>query len=49
MEWYDPKAATTGNGSLLITLRREEVPSDNHDLQYSGGMVNIALVLLNIC
>ncbi|KAF9268840.1 beta-glucan synthesis-associated protein [Marasmius fiardii PR-910] len=33
LEWYDPEAITTKDGSLYITLSRK----DNHDLQYQGG------------
>ncbi|KAJ7618870.1 glycoside hydrolase family 16 protein, partial [Mycena polygramma] len=33
MEWYDPLAVTTANGSLKITLSATE----NHDLNYTGG------------
>ncbi|KAG7451540.1 glycoside hydrolase family 16 protein [Guyanagaster necrorhizus] len=35
MEWYDPAAITTANGSLVITLSKKET----HDLDYQGGMV----------
>ena len=35
IEWYDPRAITTRNGSLEITLARR--PS--HGLEYMGGMV----------
>ncbi|KAJ4485953.1 beta-glucan synthesis-associated [Lentinula aciculospora] len=35
MEWYDPAAITTKNGSLLITLSRKET----HDLHFQGGMM----------
>ena len=35
MEWYDPAAITTRNGSLEVTLSRRE----NHDLHYMGGMM----------
>ncbi|KAJ7618877.1 beta-glucan synthesis-associated [Mycena polygramma] len=33
MEWYDPSAVTTANGSMKITLTAEE----NHNLNYTGG------------
>ncbi|PBL03078.1 glycoside hydrolase family 16 protein [Armillaria gallica] len=36
MEWYDPAAVTTANGSLQITLSKKET----HDLDYQGGMVS---------
>ncbi|KAK0469296.1 glycoside hydrolase family 16 protein [Desarmillaria tabescens] len=36
MEWYDPAAITTANGSLQITLSKKET----HDLDYQGGMVS---------
>ncbi|KAJ7485722.1 beta-glucan synthesis-associated [Mycena latifolia] len=35
MEWYDPAAVTTANGSMKITL--SATPS--HDLDYQGGLV----------
>ncbi|CAL1705207.1 unnamed protein product [Somion occarium] len=35
MEWYDPAAITTQNGSLVITL--SETP--NHGMNYTGGMM----------
>ncbi|KAK7052326.1 beta-glucan synthesis-associated protein [Favolaschia claudopus] len=35
MEWYDPRAVKTGNGSMQITL--DAIP--NHGLDYTGGMV----------
>ncbi|OCH96052.1 glycoside hydrolase family 16 protein [Obba rivulosa] len=35
MEWYDPKAITTKNGSLIITLSAEP----NHGMNYTGGMM----------
>jgi beta-glucanase (GH16 family) len=34
LEWYDPAAVTTDNGSLVITLSKQET----HDLNYQGGM-----------
>ncbi|KAL5498539.1 hypothetical protein ACEPAH_1893 [Sanghuangporus vaninii] len=36
LEWYDPEAITTKNGSLEITLSRK--PS--HNLNYEGGMMS---------
>ncbi|KAI0630856.1 beta-glucan synthesis-associated [Trametes polyzona] len=36
MEWYDPQAITTKNGSLHITLSRKET----HDLHFQGGMMS---------
>ena len=36
LEWYDPKAITTRNGSLEITLTTEA----NHGLNYTGGMMS---------
>ncbi|KAJ7103721.1 glycoside hydrolase family 16 protein [Mycena epipterygia] len=33
MEWYDPAAVTTGNGSLQITLSAKQT----HGLDYQGG------------
>lgn len=36
MEWYDPAAITTKDGSLVITLSQKET----HDLHYQGGMVS---------
>jgi len=36
MEWYDPDAVTTGNGTLQ--LRLDAFP--NHNLQYRSGMLN---------
>ncbi|KAJ6499293.1 beta-glucan synthesis-associated [Mycena sanguinolenta] len=35
LEWYDPEAITTVNGSLVITLSQKET----HNLHYEGGMV----------
>lgn len=35
MEWYDPAAITTANGSLEITLSQKQT----HGLDYQGGMV----------
>lgn len=36
LEWYDPDAVTTGNGTLQ--LRLDQFP--NHNLQYRSGMLN---------
>lgn len=36
MEWYDPAAITTRNGSLEITLSKKET----HGLDYQGGMMS---------
>lgn len=36
MEWYDPAAVTTKDGSLQITLSEKET----HGLNYEGGMVS---------
>jgi len=36
LEWYDPDAVTTANGTLQLKL--EKFP--NHNLQYRSGMVN---------
>lgn len=36
LEWYDPAAITTANGSLVITLEQKET----HDLNYQGGMMS---------
>lgn len=33
LEWYDPQAVTTRNGSLVITLSQKET----HRLDYEGG------------
>ncbi|KAJ7703191.1 beta-glucan synthesis-associated protein-domain-containing protein [Mycena rosella] len=33
IEWYDPEAITTADGSLIITLSQKET----HDLNYEGG------------
>ena len=35
-EWYDPRAITTRNGSLEITLSKQP----NHGLDYTGGMMS---------
>ncbi|TDL28121.1 beta-glucan synthesis-associated protein [Rickenella mellea] len=36
LEWYDPEAITTKDGSLQITLSRKET----HDLNFEGGMLS---------
>ncbi|KAJ3784212.1 glycoside hydrolase family 16 protein [Lentinula aff. detonsa] len=36
LEWYDPAAITTKNGSLVITFSEKET----HDLNYQGGMMS---------
>ncbi|KAF9077001.1 beta-glucan synthesis-associated [Rhodocollybia butyracea] len=36
LEWYDPAAITTANGSLVITFSKKE----EHDLHYQGGMMS---------
>lgn len=36
MEWYDPEAVTTSDGSLVITLSRKST----HGLDYEGGMIS---------
>ena len=36
LEWYDPDAATTSDGTLVIQLDK----FDNHNLQYRSGMLN---------
>ncbi|KAI0348533.1 beta-glucan synthesis-associated protein [Trametopsis cervina] len=36
LEWYDPAAITTRNGSLEITLSRK----DTHGLNFQGGMMS---------
>lgn len=35
LEWYDPEAITTKNGSLQITLKRKQT----HELNFEGGMM----------
>ncbi|KAF9445544.1 glycoside hydrolase family 16 protein [Macrolepiota fuliginosa MF-IS2] len=39
LEWYDPMQATTGNGSLLLTLDSVPDPTNNHNLNYRSAMV----------
>ncbi|KAF5329451.1 hypothetical protein D9619_009169 [Psilocybe cf. subviscida] len=39
LEWYDPKQATTGNGSLLLRIDKVDDPADNHNLTYRSGMI----------
>ncbi|KAK7062618.1 hypothetical protein VNI00_000106 [Paramarasmius palmivorus] len=36
LEWYDPEAITTANGSLKITMSKKQT----HDLNYQGGMMS---------
>ncbi|KAF9076117.1 glycoside hydrolase family 16 protein [Rhodocollybia butyracea] len=36
LEWYDPAAVTTKNGSLLITISRRET----HNLKFQSGMMS---------
>ncbi|PPQ66590.1 hypothetical protein CVT26_009490 [Gymnopilus dilepis] len=36
LEWYDPEAVTTANGSLIITFSEKF----NHDLNYQGGLIS---------
>ncbi|KAH7916279.1 glycoside hydrolase family 16 protein [Hygrophoropsis aurantiaca] len=36
LEWYDPEAITTQDGSLVITLSQKET----HNLNYQGGMMS---------
>jgi beta-glucan synthesis-associated protein KRE6 len=36
MEWYDPEAVITKNGSLQITLSQKQT----HNLNYQGGMIS---------
>ncbi|KAG2013322.1 beta-glucan synthesis-associated protein, variant 5 [Coprinopsis cinerea AmutBmut pab1-1] len=35
LEWYDPEAVTTANGSLVITFSEK----NTHNLNYQGGLV----------
>jgi beta-glucan synthesis-associated protein KRE6 len=37
LEWYDPSAVTTANGSLVITLSEQQT----HNLNYQGGMFSV--------
>ncbi|MBW0473642.1 hypothetical protein O181_013357 [Austropuccinia psidii MF-1] len=39
LEWYDPDQIITQNGSLVISLDHVKDPSQNHDLNYRGGML----------
>jgi beta-glucanase (GH16 family) len=39
LEWYDPKALTTENGNLKITIDRVD-PGTNHDRNYTGGLMS---------
>jgi beta-glucan synthesis-associated protein KRE6 len=36
LEWYDPAAITTANGSLVITYEQKQT----HNLNYQGGMMS---------
>ncbi|KAI0778299.1 glycoside hydrolase family 16 protein [Trametes elegans] len=36
LEWYDPEALVTSNGSLVITLSKKRI----HNLDYMGGMMS---------
>lgn len=36
MEWYDPSAITTANGSLVITMEQKET----HNLNFQSGMMS---------
>lgn len=36
LEWYDPAAVTTRNGSLEITLTKQET----HGMDYQGGLIS---------
>lgn len=36
MEWYDPEAVTTKDGSLRVTLSRKET----HGMHFQGGMMS---------
>ncbi|PPQ72453.1 hypothetical protein CVT24_003119 [Panaeolus cyanescens] len=38
LEWYDPMQATTGNGSLLLTIQEAD-PINNHNMSYRSGMI----------
>ncbi|TFK62967.1 glycoside hydrolase family 16 protein [Pluteus cervinus] len=38
LEWYDPSAVTTKDGSLQITLSKVN-PDDNHNLSYKSAML----------
>ncbi|KAF8128084.1 glycoside hydrolase family 16 protein [Mycena galopus ATCC 62051] len=38
LEWYDPAAVSTVNGSLQINLTQAD-PATNHNLSYMGGLV----------
>lgn len=37
-EWYDPDAATTANGSLVLTINKMD-PALNHNLNYRSAMI----------
>lgn len=36
LEWYDPEAVTTANGSLVITFSEKST----HDLNFQGGLIS---------
>ncbi|CAK5273433.1 unnamed protein product [Mycena citricolor] len=40
LEWYDPKAITTRGGALEITMTEAPDPSQNHNLNYTSGMMS---------
>ncbi|KAJ7511127.1 glycoside hydrolase family 16 protein [Mycena galericulata] len=40
LEWYDPSAVTTKNGSLEITLSKVDDISLNYNLSYRSGMIS---------
>ncbi|KAJ7894136.1 glycoside hydrolase family 16 protein [Mycena leptocephala] len=40
LEWYDPSAVTTKNGTLEITLSKVDDISLNHGLSYRSGMIS---------
>ncbi|KAJ7733388.1 glycoside hydrolase family 16 protein [Mycena maculata] len=40
LEWYDPSAVTTNNGSLEITLSKVDDISLNYNLSYRSGMIS---------
>lgn len=39
LEYYDPSAATTAGGYLVLNLTQVPDPSLNHDLDYMSGML----------
>ncbi len=44
MEWYDPAAVTTKNGSLVLTLSAKQT----HGLDYEGGKRSLLVPLLKL-